>query len=109
MRHVYIQYLIRWNGREPFFQKGIEKRSVFCAGDVDSVTRGQTSCYGTFIRHQSDDELWLWQGHADEVVEFSAEIIFKFIEQVPAEEEAGEGMEVEVESAIDQSNFRGRA
>ena len=40
LRNIQLQDLIGWKTGEPFLQKRIEKRGIFCAGDIDPVTCG---------------------------------------------------------------------
>ena len=109
MRYIDIQDVIGWNGSEPLIQKGIEYSGILCGGDVDPVTRRESGCYRFLTRHQSDDEFRARLGSPNQGVESLAKIIFRFSQQVSAKEEAGEAMEVEIESAVHQSHLRGGA
>jgi len=85
---------------------GVEKRGILCACDIDTLPSGHSVCHCLFIRSQSDNEFGQGEQSACEQVEASAKIKFVLAEQVSAEKEAGEAVEVQIEPAVHQSDTR---
>ena len=83
-----------WHGFKPLIQKRVEQGCVFCAGDVDPVTRGQAVCHCSFICFQADEEFGHREACVDESVKPVAKLIFGLCEQVSAEKEAGKIVKV---------------
>ena len=106
---VNAQDFFPWYRLQPFADESIHQLRVFRGRDVDSPAGGESSLDRLLWRGQHDDEIRWGKQVAEARIKPKAQIKLGIGEQAALEKEAGESVEVEVESAIHQSSFIRRA